>query len=144
MGAPGFFEGERTFTGGQFALKPGQGGGGIMRHPVSVAAISLQSDVLTGKVGEALFGGFQLAGEGGEAVALRVAIIAPVEQQVAGSGKRCGGAGLRALRGFGFVLRGGDKGIGTLRFGSGGIGGGGGIAPAGKDQPRFGHADAVG
>ena len=139
-----FVGGELLLAVGQFAFELCQRGGGVLGQAVGIAAVFLQPLVLAVEVLEPFFGGFQLAGQLGHAVAMGAGIVAPVGQFVAGLGQGIGRAVLRVLRRFHRGLGFGHAGFGGLGFCPGGFGGGGGIAPAGEDQPGFGHADPVG
>ena len=121
-----------------------QGRGGIARHAIGVDPVFFQSRLLTVQIHEPIFRRFQLAGECCHAMPVRAGIVAAVCQFVAQSMQAFGQGSLRLLRLFRGFLRGSYPVFRALCLRARGFGSGGGVAPAGKDQPRFGHADLVG
>ena len=134
---------QSRFAAGQILFQSGKRRGSVLRQPVGIAAVFLKPLVLAIKILEALLGSFELAGQLRHAVAVRGAIIAPVGQLVARFGKHVGQPVLGFLRYLHLRLRSTDPRFGALCFAARSLGGGRGVAPAGEDQPCFGHADPV-
>jgi hypothetical protein len=57
-----FGGGHRGFALGHLTLEPGQRLGRVAGHAVGLAAVLVEADALTVEIGQALFGGFELAG----------------------------------------------------------------------------------
>ena len=74
---------QRLLVLGEVFREPRQRLGGIARQPVGLAPILFQTHLLPVEIGEALFGGFELAGERGHPVAVGAGIVAPVGQFLA-------------------------------------------------------------
>ena len=131
-------------AGGDIAFQFLQGFGGVTGHPIGIAAIFFQPGFLPVEVGQALFGGFQLTGKRGHAVAMGAGIIAPVGQFLARFGNGSGGGMLRLLRLVCRQFRCGNAFVSSLRLRAGFFRSGGGIAPSCEQQPCLCHFDLIG
>ena len=136
--------GQRLFAFGEFAFEPRQRLGGVPRQAVGIAAVGLEPRLLAVEIGQPLFGGLELAGQRGHAVAMRAGIVAAIGLFLARFGQPFRGPALRLLRLVGGRLR-----LVHARFRIGGSGLGlfgcrGGIAPAREDQPGLGGLYLVG
>ena len=142
--AAGFVFFQRRFARGDITLQPRERFGCIAGHAPGIAAIFFKTGLLTVQVGQTLFCRFKLAGQRSHAVPMRAGIIAAVRQLIAGfrSSMRC--FRLRLLRFVCCLLGCGYAFIGLLRGFACFLGHAGGIAPAGKKQPRLGHFDLFG
>ncbi len=129
----------------ELALQPLQRLGGIAGQPVGIAAVLFQPLLLPVEVGEPLLRRFELAGKRRHAVAVGAGIVAPVGELVAHFGELFRPAppapSARRLR---RLLAGIDLAVCAPRLLARRLGSGGGIAPAGEQQPRLGDADLVG
>ena len=79
---------------------PGPSRAELTDHPnfAGIGAIFFEPGLLAGEICEAGFGGVELFGKRGHAVAVSAGIIAPVGKLVTRFGERGGGFGLRLLR----------------------------------------------
>ena len=127
----------------ELGLQPLERLGCIAGQPVGVATVGFELGLLPVKVGEPLLGSLQLVRQRGHPVAMGAGVVAPVRQFVARFGELLGERCLRLLRSIGRLLGRVDPRLGGSRLLACGVGRCGGIAPAGKQQPRLGHTDLV-
>jgi hypothetical protein len=120
----------------------GIGAGPVIRKAVGIGAVGFQPGALAVKVGKALFGRFELAGQRRHAVAVGAGIIAAVGQFIAGIGQLLGGLGLFGLRLRHRGLRRCDRFFRCTCRSACSLGGSCGFAPAGECVGVFGKVDA--
>ena len=144
MGAYVLFVFQRGLGRGQICAQPGVCLGCVARITVGQITVVGNPRGLAVDGGQAILRGLQLQCQAGHALGVGGHVLPPVEHGFARLRQCRGGGVLCRLGSLCVAARGTFVGFGLRQGGFGGGCGGGGVAPAGKDERCLGNADAFG